>query len=102
MVLTDEPAGTAIRHVIPRPPEKNEKPLRLFGTSTSRRPSGTRELDACGVDELLCVGVVGDQFDVGLPVRRRLDLDLAGREANLELDRAVHLECLLHVKPPRV
>ena len=47
------------------------------------------QLDPGVVDEPLRLLVVGDQLDLDAALERRVDLDVAGREPHVELDRAL-------------
>ena len=102
LVRTDSPesCGQRMRHSMPlRPKIEIEKP-RFCGTSTrivGRCPCGFSSI-ARVVDEPLRLLVVRDQLDLDASVGVRVDLDVAAREAHVELDRALDVECLLHLR----
>ena len=71
----------------------------LRDVDDDRRPVAVRaQLDPGVVDEPLGLLVVCDQLDLDAPLGGRVDLDVAVREPHVELDRALNLECLLHLR----
>ena len=94
--VSSEPSGQRTRQVMPwrlkRFPRLN--PLRFCGSVDQH--ARALQLDPRVVDELLSLVVVGDQLHLDAAVERRVDLDVAGVQPDLDLGRSLDFECLLH------